>query len=332
MSTLNWAGTWVSTTSYNVGDAISYLGSSYVAATANIDVMPPTTPASTTTWNLLAAAGSIAGAPNTVPQGFYWRGAYNTLTGYNAYDCVSYGNSTYICTRNGTLNYEPDDNPAYWGVLCVGGGSGAGGDGATGPTGPTGSTGATGPQGIQGITGPTGATGTAGTAGATGTVGATGATGPTGATGATGAASTVPGPTGAASTVPGPTGPTGATGAASTVPGPTGPTGAASTVPGPTGPTGAVSTVPGPTGPTGPKGVPGGFNLRGAWAATTSYAMGDLLTYSGVSYTPSIAFTSGGTFSATNLTVVASSLIVLVDAGTGLPVTLSITNGELDYT
>jgi hypothetical protein len=60
--------------------------------------------------------------------------------------------------------------------------------------------------------------------------------------------------------------------------------------------------------------------------------MGDLLTYSGVSYTPSIAFTSGGTFSATNLTVVASSLIVLVDAGTGLPVTLSITNGELDYT
>jgi hypothetical protein len=77
--------------------------------------------------------------------------------------------------------------------------------------------------------------------------------------------------------------------------------------------------------------VQGGFNLRGAWAATTSYAIGDLLTSGGVSYTPSIAFTSGSMFSTTNLTVVTSSSIVLVDGGTGLPVTISITNGEFDY-
>jgi hypothetical protein len=134
MSTLNWTGMWSGTNTYNVGDAVSYLGSSYVAAAANTDVTPNNNP---TAWNLLAAAGAVGpqgsaginGASGSgVPQGLNWRGAYSTLTSYNAYDCVSFNNSSYICTRNGVLNLEPDSNPAYWGVLCEGGtGGGSGG-------------------------------------------------------------------------------------------------------------------------------------------------------------------------------------------------------------
>jgi hypothetical protein len=130
--TLNWAGPWSSTNTYNVGDAVSYLGSSYIAVTGNTNVIPSS---DENTWNLLAAAGEVGpqgatglnGISGTgIPQGLYWRGNYSTLTSYNAYDCVAYNNSSYICTANGTLNKEPDNNPAYWGVLCVGNGQSGG--------------------------------------------------------------------------------------------------------------------------------------------------------------------------------------------------------------
>ena len=76
------------------------------------------------------------------------------------------------------------------------------------------------------------------------------------------------------------TGPTGPTGPSIT--GPTGPSG--STVTGPSG-----STVTGPTGPsgstvTGPTGPAGSFILRGAYSATYTYAINDVVTYSGSSY------------------------------------------------
>ena len=87
----------------------------------------------------------------------------------------------------------------------------------------------------------------------------------------------------------------------------------------------------GPAGANGAPGPPGGFNLRGAWAAYTAYAIGDLLTEAGASYTPSTAFTSGSTFSSADLTLVTSSSIVMVDGGTGLPVTVTVFNGALDY-
>jgi hypothetical protein len=93
---------------------------------------------------------------------------------------------------------------------------------------------------------------------------------------------------------------------------------------------GAPIAIAGIAGPAGPPGN-GMFNLRGAWAAYTSYALGDLLTHGGASYTPTVAFTSGATFSATDLVLVASSVIVLVDGGTGLPATIAIVNGALVY-
>lgn len=198
MITINWTGPWISTQAYNVGDAVSFQGSSYIAIQANTDVPPYSNPLD---WNLLAAAGlnGAQGIPGLsgsgVPQGIFFEGAYSTTTTYNLQDVVTFNGSAFICLANGVLNLEPDLNPAEWAVLCVGGESlgGSGSSGAAGATGATGATGPEGPQGPQGETGamgpqgPIGETGPEGPAGPQGETGATGAQGPIGLTGATGA-------------------------------------------------------------------------------------------------------------------------------------------------
>lgn len=74
--------------------------------------------------------------------------------------------------------------------------------------------------------------------------------------------------------------------------------------PGPPGPPGP----PGLTGPQGPPGAAGGaFNLRGAWAPSTAYAVNDMVTYQGTSYVATTAFTSGPTFTPANWQVVAAA-------------------------
>lgn len=75
---------------------------------------------------------------------------------------------------------------------------------------------------------------------------------------------------------------------------------------------GAVSPDPlvdpdeGAQGPKGDPGDPGqGFSVPEAWAPNTQYALFDIITYNGRTYTPSVAFQSGAQFSATNLTLLA---------------------------
>ena len=137
--------------------------------------------------------------------------------------------------------------------------------GAAGPQGPQG------PQGLQGTQGTAGAVGPTGPTGATGSPGATGAAGPKGDTGATG-------PQGSS----GPSGPQGAAGAQ-------GPQG----VIGPVGITGAQ----GPQGNPGSAGTPGaagqGFNFRGAFAGSASYAAYDVVSYNGSSYDATAATNPG---------------------------------------
>ncbi len=62
---LSWQqGGWNSTVAYTVGQAVSYLGSSYLALVANTNVVPTS---STTDWALLAQAGATGAAgPNSV--------------------------------------------------------------------------------------------------------------------------------------------------------------------------------------------------------------------------------------------------------------------------
>jgi N-acetylneuraminic acid mutarotase len=137
--------------------------------------------------------------------------------------------------------------------------------GAAGPQGPQGPQGLT---GLTGATGPTGATGSTGPTGATGSQGATGAAGPKGDTGATG-----------------PSGPSGAQGA----PGAQGPQG----VIGPIGITGAQG-LQGNPGPAGTPGAAGqGFNFRGAFDASATYAAYDVVSYKGSSYDAKTATNPG---------------------------------------
>jgi hypothetical protein len=99
---------------------------------------------------------------------------------------------------------------------------------------------------------------------------------------------------------------------------PQGPTGAT----GPAGTTGATGAT-GATGPVGPAGS-GTMNSRGAWAASTAYAVNDVYSYSGTAYVVTASYTSGSTFGSTDTThaqVVGNYAGVAADGSNGLVVT-----------
>jgi hypothetical protein len=209
-------------------------------------------------------AGATGAVGPTGATGVTFRGAWSNSTIYAAGDGVSYTDgSSYVSLQNGNTNNPPPGSVTLWALLAQAGAIGPTGAGVAGPTGPTGPTG---PQGATGPIGVTGATGATGPVGPTGDTGLQGPTGPIGVTGATGAS----GPTGATGAV-GPQGVTGPVGA-------TGPQG----ILGPQGVTGATGPV-GPTGVTGPTGPP--VTFQGSWSAPTTYAIGDVVSYSdGSSY------------------------------------------------
>jgi hypothetical protein len=68
-----------------------------------------------------------------------------------------------------------------------------------------------------------------------------------------------------------------------------------------------------------PTGTLGTLNSRGAWAATTAYALWDTFTSSGITYLVVTGYTSGGSFGSTD---VADTCVLLV-SGTG---------GSMSYT
>jgi len=202
---MNWLSAWNVGTAYQVDDAVSFGGSSYIAIAPGTGLQPDISPLS---WMTLAQKGATGTAGSTGLQG-----------------------STGLTGPTGATG------PA--GAQGIQGPTGlTGSAGATGPQGPAGPTGVTGPQGVKGMNwlsawnigtayqvdnavsfggssyiaiapgtglqpdasplswtilaqkGSTGATGPAGTNGATGPAGLQGATGiqgPTGATGAVGA-------------------------------------------------------------------------------------------------------------------------------------------------
>jgi hypothetical protein len=209
-------GNWSSTTAYDFGDSVFYLGSTYISLySVSAGKTPGQNPAS---WSLLAAGGTGPAGP-AGPTG---------LTGKTG--------------PGGPIGLTGPAGPAGpIGPTGATGSTGAIGPvGPAGPTGPIGATGATGSAGPIGLTGATGAVGPAGPTGPIGVTGATGSAGPIGLTGATGAT----GPAGLAGTTGamgatgpiGPAGPIGATGLTGAA-GPVGPTG-------PTGATGASGVIP----------------------------------------------------------------------------------------
>lgn len=233
---VSFAGAWAMPSVYNVGDAVSFSGSSYISlASANTGNPPDLSPSE---WALLAGKGDTGAAGPVGPPASFL-GAYSAGTTYAKGDAVSLNGSSYVSLADGNTGNAPDSS-AQWAVLAQ-----KGDPGATGPMGPMGMMGMMGPPGMPGATGATGPQGATGAIGPQGPAGPTGPAGPQGPTGATGPQGPIglTGPQGPA----GPTGATGATGAQ----GPIGLTG-------PQGPTGATGAT-GATGPQGPQGPQGSF-------------------------------------------------------------------------
>jgi hypothetical protein len=146
-----WKGTWSGSTAYDVNDAVSLNGSSYICVANNTNKSPDSNPLF---WALLASSGATG---VTGPTGVF---GVSGVTGVTGVTGVS-------------------------GIDGVTGPSGI--DGVTGPSGVTGVTGVTGPIGATGVSG----AGETGVTGVTGPAGPTGVTGPIGATGVSGAGGSV---------------------------------------------------------------------------------------------------------------------------------------------
>jgi hypothetical protein len=86
MSTINWTGAWAGTDTYNVGDAVYYLGSSYIAVANNTNIIPSSNESA---WNLLASQGSVGpagaagmpGAPGAPATSLTWTTRWGGISG-----------------------------------------------------------------------------------------------------------------------------------------------------------------------------------------------------------------------------------------------------------
>jgi hypothetical protein len=154
-------GNWSSTTAYQINDAVSYSGSSWIALAANTNSSPNAT---NPNWQLLAAPGINN------------QGSWVSATNYQIGDAVSDGGQFWLAVA-ANQGSEPSTLNPNWQLVAA--------SGATGPAGPTG---AQGPTGATGPQGPIGTTGATGAAGPQGPIGATGPQGPQGPAGASPAA------------------------------------------------------------------------------------------------------------------------------------------------
>jgi hypothetical protein len=126
---VTFSGQWLVGTSYAVGSAVSFAGSSYVALLANVGREPDLSPSY---WSLLAQAGASgpAGATGATGAqgavGVTYRGAWGSGVSYQVNDVVGFGGATYLAARS-SLGAEPDVSPAAWAELAQNGGVGASG-------------------------------------------------------------------------------------------------------------------------------------------------------------------------------------------------------------
>jgi hypothetical protein len=142
---LNWRGAWASGQTYQINDVVFYLTASYVALAISTNVAPTEAnlgvywaafaigltgaqgPRGATgqTSTVAGPQGStgVSGPRGADGQGFSWRSSWSSTTTYNAYDCVSYANNSYICIVDGVQNVAPGTDISKWNLLCEGGSS-----------------------------------------------------------------------------------------------------------------------------------------------------------------------------------------------------------------
>lgn len=115
---LTWRGAWLTGTSYNVNDTVSYGGSAYIAIAANQGTAPAGATYSTNAWALLAAAGATGptGATPTFSVGSVTTGAAGSSAAVSL-------------TTNGTANTLNFTIPQ--GATGATGTSGSGGSGSS---------------------------------------------------------------------------------------------------------------------------------------------------------------------------------------------------------
>lgn len=134
---LTFQGSWSNANTYNLNDAVSYNGSSYISlVAANVNNEPDTSPSQWAPLALQGAQGAqgpqgLTGAMGpqgpqgpqgatgaTGPQGpagasgtgFNWTGPWSATTSYNVNDVASYKGTSYVAVAQNT-NQEPDMAP-----------------------------------------------------------------------------------------------------------------------------------------------------------------------------------------------------------------------------
>ena len=209
---LNWLGDWDLGYAYEVQDAVTRFGSSYVCTLAHTSTVGNAPPAGVPTgyWDVLAVAGDqgpagAQGVPGSTGasayeialntgftgteeewleslhgedgEGFNQMGAWSGSTPYNYLDVVTYNGKVWLSNSDGdwTSSTPPSESNLNWTLLTI-----------VGPQGPAGADGTDGADGATGPKGDKGDTGAAGPAGPAGEDGATGATGPAGEIGPAG--------------------------------------------------------------------------------------------------------------------------------------------------
>lgn len=102
MTGWSFIGVWSGSTTYKIGEVVTYGGIAYVALQDGTNQNPNT---ATSYWS-------------TIVPGFQFEGVYNGSTGYQKNDLVSYGGNTYIALQPTTGNLPT--NGTYWSLFASG--------------------------------------------------------------------------------------------------------------------------------------------------------------------------------------------------------------------
>lgn len=126
---ITWESAWSSLTSYNVNEAVTYNGTSYVCILNHTDQTPP----NATYWDVLAAKGDQGDQGNTGAQGntgfIDWNGTWVSQN-YTTDQTVEYNGSSYICHTDTTSSQVPTDTN-YWDLVASKGDVGTPGAGSS---------------------------------------------------------------------------------------------------------------------------------------------------------------------------------------------------------
>lgn len=129
-----WKGAYDDNTTYSVGNAVSYLGSSFLCVNTTIGHLPSV--GGSLYWNLLAQKGADGatgadGAIGATGASIVWKGAYSPSAFYDFLDAVSYNGSSYICKwLVGSHGNLPTDT-GYWDLMASKGADGSSSSGSS---------------------------------------------------------------------------------------------------------------------------------------------------------------------------------------------------------